>query len=73
MLALKILCIMLGIAFTIFGYLIRFKKKYNLINGFQDDFKSGRKAEKYAICVGTVEFAVGIVFLAVGLSLIIFC
>lgn len=73
MFALKIICIVLGIAFLTFGYFIRFQKKYNLINGFEYDFKNGRKTEKYAIYIGTVEFTLGILLFAVGLSLIIFC
>ena len=71
MLVLKIIAILLGLAFTLFGYFIYFRKKYNLINGFEADFKAGRKDENYARRVGMVEFVVGIVILIVGIILII--
>lgn len=48
MLVLKILAILLGLAFTLFGHFIYFRKKHNLINGFEADFKAGRKNEDYA-------------------------
>lgn len=43
MLALKTIVVLLGLAFTLFGYFIYFRKKYNLINSFEADFKAGRK------------------------------
>jgi len=49
-----------------------FKKKYNLINGFEADFKAGRKKEEYAKKVGKIEFVVGIVLLITGVALILF-
>ena len=61
MIFLKVLAIVLGLAFLLFGYFIYFKKKYNLINGFEVDFKAGRKKEEYAKKVGMIEFVVGIV------------
>lgn len=72
MLVLKILAILLGLAFTLFGYFIYFRKKYNLINGFEADFKAARKNENYAKRVGMVEFVIGIAILIAGLILIIF-
>ena len=45
MIVLKVLTVVLGLAFLLFGYFIYFKKKYNLINGFEADFKAGRKNE----------------------------
>ena len=72
MLALKVITLVLGLAFLIFGYLIFFKKKYFLINGFREDFKSGRKDEKYAKRVGMVEFVIGIIALIMSASLILF-
>ena len=72
MLVLKILAILLGLAFTLFGYFIYFRKKYNLINGFEADFKAGRKNEDYAKRVGMVEFVVGIAILIAGIVLIMF-
>ena len=72
MVVVKVLAILLGLAFFLFGYFIYFKNKYNLINGFEADFKAGRKNEEYAKRVGMIEFVIGIVLLIVGLALIIF-
>ena len=72
MLVLKILAVLLGLAFTLFGYFIYFRKKYNLINGFEADFKAGRKNKDYAKRVGMVEFVVGIAILIAGIVLIMF-
>ena len=72
MLILKIIAVLLGLTFTLFGYFIYFRKKYNLINGFEADFKAGRKNEDYAKRVGMVEFVVGIAILIAGIALIIF-
>ena len=72
MIALKVLAVVLGLAFLLFGYFICFKKKYNLINGFETDFKAGRKNEEYAKRVGMVEFVVGIALLIAGVALILF-
>ena len=71
MLALKVILVIVGIAFTLFGYFIFFKKKYSLINGFSSDYKAGRKNENYAKRVGIVEFIVGIVILIASVFLII--
>lgn len=72
MIFLKVLFVVLGLTFLLFGYFIYFKKKYNLINGFEIDFKAGRKTEKYAKKVGIIEFVVGIILLITGVALIIF-
>ena len=72
MLALKITVLFLGVLFTLFGYFICFRKKYNLINGFAEDYRSGRKTEQYAKKVGMIEFVTGIVFLLAGIALVIF-
>jgi len=72
MLVLKIIAVLLGLAFTLFGYFIYFRKKYNLINGFEADFKADRKNEDYAKRVGMVEFVLGIGILIAGLALIVF-
>ena len=71
MLALKIILVIIGFAFTLLGYFIFFKKKYSLINGFSADYKAGRKDEKYAKRVGIVEFVVGIAVLVASAFLII--
>ncbi|MFR8506215.1 MAG: DUF3784 domain-containing protein [Peptoniphilus sp.] len=67
MILLKIILILVGLAFIIFGYLIYFKEKYNLINGFEMDFKSGRKTESYAKKVGLIELVIGIIFVLIGI------
>ena len=72
MLVLKISAILLGLAFALFGYFIYFRKKNHLIDGFEEDFKAGRKDEGYARRVGMVEFVVGIAVLIVGAVLILF-
>ena len=72
MVVLKVLAVVLGLAFLLFGYFIYFKKKYNLINGYEADFKTGRKNEEYAKRVGMIEFVVGIAMLLAGVVLIIF-
>ena len=72
MIVLKVLAVVLGLAFLLFGYFIYFKKKYNLINGFEADFKDGRKNEEYAKSVGLVEFVAGIALLIAGVALILF-
>ena len=69
---LKITAVTLGIAFLAFGYFIYFRKKYNLINGFEADHHAGRKTEAYAKRVGLIELILGAVFLAAGIALIIF-
>ena len=71
MVVLKVLAVVLGLAFLLFGYFIYFKKKYNLINGYEADFKTGRKNEEYAKRVGMIEFVVGIAMLLAGVVLII--
>lgn len=72
MLILKIIAISLGLTFTLFGYLIYFKKKYNLVNGFEADFKAGRKTESYASQIGLIELIIGVVIYIAALSLIVF-
>ncbi len=70
MTALKIISVVLGVAFTSFGYLIFFKKKYSLINGFDEAFKAGQKNEQYAKRVGLIEFTTGIAIL-IGAAILI--
>ena len=72
MLVLKIVSVLLGLSFTLFGYFIYLRIKYNLINCFEADFKAGRKNEEYAKRVGMVEFVIGIAVLVAGIVLIIF-
>lgn len=71
MIFLMIILLVVGVAFTTFGYFIYFKEKYNLINGFESDYKSGRKSETYAKKVGLVEFMIGIILVVVGFCMFI--
>jgi hypothetical protein len=68
---LKIILIALGATFSTFGYLIYFKKKYNLINDYEANRKAGKKTESYARKVGLIELLLGIALLMVGLYLIV--
>ena len=69
---LKIMAILLGLTLALFGYFIFFRKKYSLINRFDEDFKAGRKNEEYARRAGLIEFVLGIILLISGIALIIF-
>ena len=70
MVALKIITVVVGLAFVLFGYFIFFRKKYSLINGFEEDYKAGRKNEAYAKRVGMVELVVGTaILIAAGILL----
>ena len=71
MLILKIILMAVGVAFTIFGYKIYFRKRYNLINGFEEASKAGRKTELDAKRVGLVEFIIGISLTLIGTCMII--
>lgn len=71
MILLMIILLVVGVAFTTFGYFIYFKEKYNLINGFESDYKSGRRSESYAKKVGLVEFMIGIILVVVGFCMFI--
>ena len=77
-----IICYILGLLFTTFGYLILFKGKYNLINGFESykrmndkrkietvkhEFKSKADYEAYAKRLGAIEFIGGIAYLLFGI------
>ena len=72
MTALKIIAIVLGLAFTLFGYFIFFKGKYSLINGFNEAQKAGTKNQDYAKRVGLTEFILGIVILLAAVILLLF-
>lgn len=63
--------IILGVISLYYGYNIFFKKKYDLINDFEAEFKVGRKTEKYAERIGIVEFVLGAGMLIGGILLII--
>lgn len=66
------MALLLGFLFSGFGYFIFFKKKYSLINGYEEDHKAGRKDENYAKKVGLIEFIIGIAMLIASLTLLIF-
>ena len=68
---LNIILITVGVAFTTFGYEIYCQKKYNLINGFEEDYKAGRKTELYAKRVGLVELIIGIILILFGICVTI--
>ena len=68
---LKIILLALGVTFSTFGYLMYFKKKYNLINDYEANRKAGKKTESYARKVGLIELLLGIALLMVGLYLIV--
>lgn len=68
---LNTILIVVGGAFITFGYLIYFKEKYNLINGFELDYKSVRKTESYAKKVGLVELIIGIILVVIGFCMFI--
>lgn len=72
MLVLQMILFVVAIGFLLFGYCIFFKKKYNLINGFEEDFKRRRKTEDYAKRVGIIEFIIGIVILIISVILMVF-
>jgi hypothetical protein len=64
MLILKLILLVLGAILIGFGYFIYFKKKYNLINNFEEDLKSNRFDESYANRIGLIELIWGIIFIA---------
>lgn len=68
---LKIILLALGATFSTFGYLIYFKKKYNLINDYEANRKAGKKTESYARKIGLIELLLGIALLMIGLYLIV--
>ena len=57
MLILKLILLALGITFSVFGYLIVFKKKFGLINDFEARKKVGSQTDADAILVGKVALA----------------
>ena len=72
MLLLKIIILALGITFSVFGYLIVFKKKFGLINDFEVRKKVGSQTDADAIRVGKVALTLGAGFLVLFVLLMIF-
>lgn len=69
---LKIILFVIGITFTVFGYLIVFKKQYGLINDFKARKRAGSQKDADAIRVGQVELILGIGLLVLFVLLMIF-
>lgn len=67
MFILRLILLVLGLILIGFGYLIYFKKKYNLINNFQEDLKLNKVDESYAIRIGLIELIWGIIFIVIFL------
>lgn len=72
MLLLKIIIFALGITFSIFGYLIVFKKKFGLINDFEARKKVGSQTDADAIRVGKIVLTLGAGLLVLFVLLMIF-
>ena len=72
MLLLKIIIFALGITFSIFGYLIVFKKKFGLINDFEARKKVGSQTDADAIRVGKIALSLGFGLLVLFVLLMIF-
>jgi len=64
---LSLVLLILGLIFIGFGYLIFFKKKYNLINNYEEDLKFNRFGENYAKRIGLIELIWGIIFIGLFL------
>lgn len=69
---LKIIVFVPGGTFCLFGYLIVWKKKYNLINDFKARKKVGSQKDADAIRIGQVELILGIGLLVLFVLLMIF-
>jgi len=63
---LKIILILVGMMFIVFGYAIWFKGKYNLINGFPNRNKRIKSNDSFAKMVGIIQFIGGIICCVVG-------
>ena len=68
----KIIVFVPGVTFCLFGYLIVWKKKYNLINDFKARKKVGSQKDADAIRIGQVELILGIGLLVLFVLLMIF-
>lgn len=66
----SVILLFTGLVFLLVAYKIYFKKSYNLINGFEKDFKKGIKDENYPIKIGKIYFIIGFILIIVGLLLI---
>ncbi len=73
MIVVKIWMVLLSLAFLSFGYLIYFRGKYHLINGFSAAYREGRKTKDYARKVGLCELIIGGILAVVAIILFVFC
>jgi len=62
--------VIVGIIFVVFGFAIRFKGKYSLVNDFTADKNTGILDDKYAKQVGRIEFFGGIILSLVGVFIL---
>ena len=69
---LKIIVFVLGLTFGLFGYLIVWKKRYNLINDFKARKKVGSQTDVDAMRVGKIELILGAGLLVLFVLLMIF-
>ena len=72
MLILKLILLALGLTFSVFGYLIVFKKKFGLINDFEARKKVGSQTDADAIRVGKIMLTLGAGLLVLFVLLMIF-
>ena len=72
MLILKLILVALGLTFSVFGYLIVFKKKFGLINDFEARKKVGSQTDADAIRVGKIVLTLGAGLLVLFVLLMIF-
>ena len=72
MLILKLILLALGLTFSVFGYLIVFKKKFGLINDFEARKKVGSQTDADAIRVGKIVLTLGVGVLVLFVLLMIF-
>ena len=72
MLILKLILLALGLTFSVFGYLIVFKKKFVLINDFEARKKVGSQTDADAIRVGKIVLTLGAGLLVLFVLLMIF-
>lgn len=72
MLVLILIILALGITFSVFGYLIVFKKKFGLINDFEARKKVGSQTDADAIRVGKIALILDVGLLVLFVLLMIF-
>ena len=72
MLVLILIILALEITFSVFGYLIVFKKKFGLINDFEARKKVGSQTDADAIRVGKNSLTLGVGLLVLFVLLMIF-